>query len=96
MWVIQLQARKSKNPCVKAEVWPSEKINRAWARSACEELQSSDRSQAYVEKLLSHSAMIEWEQDALNETVRDKSHDIEIEDMGLIVQDLRASPNVTL
>ncbi len=40
--------------------------------------------------------MIEWEQDALNETVRDKSHDIEIEDMGLIVQDLRASPNVSL
>lgn len=40
--------------------------------------------------------MIEWEQDAFNETVRDKSHDIEIESMGLIVQDLRASPNVRL
>jgi glutathione S-transferase len=56
----------------------------------------TDRSQAYVEKLLSHPAMIEWEQDALNETVRDKSHDIEIENMGLIVQDLRASPHVSL
>ena len=40
--------------------------------------------------------MIEWEQDALNETVRDKSHDIEIENMGLIVQDFRSSPNVSL
>lgn len=154
-----------------AEVWPSEKINRAWARSACAEMHSSffalrnecsmsvgvrvrlheksvalksdiarieslwddgfdrfkgawlagdqftavdaffgpvafrfrtygillnDRSQAYVEKLLSHPAMIEWEQDALNETVRDKSHDIEIEHMGLIVQDFRARPNVSL
>jgi glutathione S-transferase len=153
------------------EVWPSEKINRAWARSACAEMHSSffalrnecsmsvgvrvrlhemsvalksdiarveslwadgfdrfkgawlagnqftavdaffgpvvfrfrtygilltDRSQAYVEKLLSHPAMIAWEQDALNETVRDKSHDIEIENMGLIVQDLRASPNASL
>jgi glutathione S-transferase len=56
----------------------------------------SDRSQAYVERLLSHPAMIEWEQDALNETVRDKSHDIEIENKGLIVQDFRSSPNVSL
>lgn len=40
--------------------------------------------------------MIEWEQDALNETVRDKSHDVEIETKGLIVQDLRASPNVSV
>lgn len=153
------------------EVWPSEKINRAWTRSACAEMHSSffalrnecsmsvgvhvrlhemsvalksdiarieslwadgfdrfkgawlagdqftavdaffgpvafrfrtygillnDRSQAYVEKLLSHPAMIEWEQDALNETVRDESHDVEIESMGLIVQDLRARPNVSL
>lgn len=153
------------------EVWPSEKINRAWARSACAEMHSSffalrnecsmsvgvrvrlhemsvalksdiarieslwadgfdrfkgvwlagnqftavdaffgpvafrfrtygilltDRSQAYVEKLLNHPAMIEWEQDAINETVRDKSHDVEIENQGLIVQDLRASPNVSV
>lgn len=150
------------------DVWPSEKVNRAWARSACAEMHSSfsalrnecsmsvgvrvrlhemsaalksdiarieslwadgfdrfngvwlagdhftaadaffgpvafrfrtygilltDRSQAYVEKLLNHPAMIEWEQAALNETVRDQSHDIEIENMGLIVQDLRTSPN---
>jgi len=150
------------------DVWPSEKINRAWARSACAEMHSSfsalrnecsmsvgvrvrlhemsaalksdiarieslwadgfdrfngvwlagdhftaadaffgpvafrfrtygilltDLSQAYVEKLLNHPAMIEWEQAALNETVRDQSHDIEIENMGLIVQDLRTSPN---
>jgi glutathione S-transferase len=53
----------------------------------------SDRSQAYVERLLSHPAMIEWEQGALNETVRDKSHDIEIEHMGVIIQDLRTSSN---
>lgn len=150
------------------DVWPSEKVNRAWARSACAEMHSSfsalrnecsmsvgvrvrihemsaalksdiarieslwadgfdrfngvwlagdhftaadaffgpvafrfrtygilltDRSQAYVKKLLNHPAMIEWEQAALNETVRDQSHDIEIENMGLIVQDLRTSPN---
>ncbi len=150
------------------DVWPSEKVNRAWARSACAEMHSSfsalrnecsmsvgvrvrlhemsaalksdiarieslwadgfdrfngawlagdhftaadaffgpvafrfrtygilltDRSQTYVEKLLNHPAMIEWEQAALNETVRDQSHDIEIENMGLIVQDLRTSPN---
>jgi glutathione S-transferase len=56
----------------------------------------TDRSQTYVEKLLSHPAMIEWEKDALSETVRDKSHDIEIKNMSLIVQDLRASPNVSL
>lgn len=149
-------------------VWPLEKINRAWARSACAEMHSGffalrnecsmsvgvrvrlhamsdalnadiarieslwtdgfdrfqgvwlagdqftavdaffgpvafrlrtygillgDRSQAYVERLLSHPAMVEWEKDALNETVRDKSHDVEIERLGLIVQDFRSSPN---
>jgi glutathione S-transferase len=145
-------------------VWPSEKLNRAWARSACAEMHSgffalrkecsmsvgirvrlhemsralhsdiarverlwsdgfdrfhgtwlagdqftatdaffgpvafrfrtygislSDRLQAYVERLLSHPAMIEWERDALHETMRDESHDLEIERMGLIIQDLR-------
>jgi glutathione S-transferase len=149
-----------------SDVWPSEKINRAWARSACAEMHSSffalrnecsmsvgvrvrlhqmstalhsdiarieslwadgfdrfegiwlagdqfsavdaffgpvafrfrtygillgDRSQAYVERLLSHPAMIEWERDALNETVRDESHDMEIERMGLIIKDFRVS-----
>ena len=153
------------------DVWPSEKINRAWARSACAEMHSNffalrnecsmsvgvrvllhemsvalksdiarieslwadgfdrfkgawlageqftavdaffapvafrfrtygivltDRSQAYVDKLLNHPAMLEWEQDALSETVRDQSHEIEIEKMGLILQDLRASPKVSL
>jgi len=148
-------------------VWPSEKINRAWARSACAEMHSGffalrnecsmsvgvrvrlhamsdalksdiarieslwadgfdrfqgvwlagdqftavdaffgpvafrlrtygillgDRSQAYVERLLSHPAMREWERDALNESVRDLSHDVEIERMGVIVQDFRSSP----
>ncbi len=149
-----------------SDVWPTEKINRAWARSACAEMHSSffalrnecsmsvgvrvrlhqmstalhsdiarieslwadgfdrfegiwlagdqfsavdaffgpvafrfrtygillgDRSQAYVERLLSHPAMIEWERDALNETVRDESHDMEIERMGLIIKDFRVS-----
>jgi glutathione S-transferase len=148
------------------DVWPSEKINRAWARSACAEMHSSffalrnecsmsvgvrvrlhqmsaalnsdiarieslwadgfdrfegawlagdqfsavdaffgpvafrfrtygillgDHSQAYVERLLSHPAMIEWERDALNETVRDESHDMEIERMGLMITDFRVS-----
>lgn len=149
-------------------VWPTEKINRAWARSACAEMHSGffalrndcsmsvgvrvrlhelscalkadiarieslwtdgfdrfqgvwlagnqftavdaffgpvafrfrtygillgDRSQAYVERLLSHPAMMEWERDVLNETVRDQSHDVEIERMGLIIQDFRSSPS---
>ena len=56
----------------------------------------TDRSQEYVDKLLNHPAMLEWEQDALNETMRDQSHEIEIEQRGLIVQDLRASPKVSL
>jgi glutathione S-transferase len=150
------------------EVWPSEKINRAWARSACAEMHSGffslrnecsmsvgvrvrlhemsgalnadiarieslwrdgfdrfngvwlagnqftavdaffgpvafrfrtygillgDRSQAYVERLLTHPAMIEWERGALNETVRDQSHDVGIERMGLTTQDFRSSSN---
>jgi glutathione S-transferase len=50
-----------------------------------------DHSQAYVERLLSHPAMIEWERDALNETVRDESHDMEIERMGLMITDFRVS-----
>jgi hypothetical protein len=37
--------------------------------------------------------MMEWENDALNEIVRDQSHDAEIERKGLIVQDFRSSPN---
>ena len=52
-----------------------------------------DRAQVYAERLLSHPSMIEWERDALNETVRDQSHDVEIERMGLIVQDFRTIPN---
>ena len=90
------QTHKSKKTSANAGVWPSEKINRAWARSACAEMHASDRSQAYVEKLLSHPAMIEGEQDALNEKVRDNSYDIEIENMGLIIQDLPESPHVSL
>jgi glutathione S-transferase len=149
-------------------VWPSDKINRAWARSACAEMHSgffalrnecsmsvgvrvrlhemSDalkadiarieslwtdglerfqgvwlagdqftavdaffgpvafrfrtygillgaRAQAYVERLLTHPSMIEWERNALNEAVRDKSHDVGIESMGMILQDFRISPN---
>ncbi len=149
-------------------VWPLEKVNRAWARSACAEMHSGfftlrnecsmsvgvrvrlhelsralksdiarieslwtdgldrfqgvwlagdqftavdaffgpvafrfrtygivlgERSQAYAERLLSHPTMMAWEQGALNETVRDKSHDVGIERMGLIIQDFRSSPN---
>jgi glutathione S-transferase len=52
-----------------------------------------DRTQAYAERLLSHPSMVEWERDALNETVRDQSHDVGIERMGMVVQDFRISPN---
>lgn len=149
-------------------VWPSEKLNRAWARSACAEMHSSfltlrndcsmsvgmrvrlhgvsnalqrdidrveslwtdgmdrfkgtwltgdqftavdaffgpvafrfqtygiklsDRSQTYIERLLTHPAMIAWEQDALKETMRDKSHEMDIERAGIILQDLRIAHN---
>lgn len=49
----------------------------------------SERSQAYVDRLLSHPAMLEWERDALNETIRDDSHDLEIERMGAVIDDFR-------
>lgn len=148
-------------------VWPTEKNNRAWARSACAEMHSGfftlrnvcamsvgirvrlhevsqalrsdiarienlwaegfDRfkgpwlagekftaadaffgpvafrfqtyviplqpsSQAYVERLLNHPAMIQWAHAAILETKRDKAHDEEIERVGIVLQDDRVSP----
>lgn len=49
-------------------------------------------SQAYVERLLRHPAMIEWAQAAIQETKRDKAHDEEIERVGIVLQDDRVSP----
>ena len=51
-----------------------------------------DRSQAYVDQLLGHPAMMQWEREALQETKRDEAHDLEIERAGTIVQDLRVKP----
>lgn len=52
----------------------------------------SERSQAYVDRLLSHPTMLEWERDALNETTRDDAHDAEIERVGAVIEDFRAEP----
>jgi len=51
----------------------------------------NDRSQAYVDRLLSHSALMQWEREAICETSRDKAHDQEIDRVGVIVKDLRIS-----
>lgn len=55
-------------------------------------IELSERSQAYVDRLLSHPAMMEWERDALNETIRDDSHDSEIERVGVVIDDFRVEP----
>lgn len=55
-------------------------------------IQLKPPSQAYVERLLAHPAMLQWEQAALLETRRDQAHDLDIERAGIIVQDLRVSP----
>lgn len=48
-------------------------------------------SQRYVEQLLSHPAMRQWEQDALGERTRDIPHDLEIQKVGVMLQDLRST-----
>jgi glutathione S-transferase len=45
---------------------------------------------AYVERLLGTRAMREWYADALEETLRDQSHEDEVSQLGRILDDLRA------
>lgn len=54
----------------------------------------NQRSQAYVNKLLGHPAMMQWESEALQESKRDRSHDIEIEKFGVVVKDFRVTAAV--
>ena len=48
-------------------------------------------SMAWVERVLTHPAMQEWEQAALAETWREESHEAEIGAVGTLVEDLRQS-----
>jgi glutathione S-transferase len=48
-------------------------------------------SGAYVDLLLGTRAMREWYDDALGETLRDQRHDQEVEQIGTVTEDLRAS-----
>lgn len=52
-------------------------------------IEPSASSERYVNQLLSHSAMRQWEQEALLEKARDIPHDLEIKRVGVILQDLR-------
>ena len=147
-------------------VWPGDKANRAWARSACAEMHSSfhalrnecsmslgvrvrlhepssalladlarieqlwadgfarfhgpwlageqfsavdaffgpvafrfrtydialnEQSRAYVDRLLAHPAMLQWEQEALSETQRDAAHESDVLTMGTVINDYRAT-----
>jgi len=45
----------------------------------------------YVERLLAEPAMRDWYAAALAETFRDEAHDVEIDDYGTVIEDLRAS-----
>ncbi|MEL1251616.1 glutathione S-transferase family protein [Aurantiacibacter gilvus] len=49
------------------------------------------RGMAWVERVLAHPAMQEWEQAALAETWREVSHEAEIGAVGTLVEDLRQS-----
>jgi glutathione S-transferase len=45
---------------------------------------------AYVDRLLGTRAMREWYADALKETLRDQPHEVEVSQVGRVVDDLRA------
>lgn len=47
------------------------------------------RGQAWVERVLAHPAMLQWESEALAETWREESHEAELADAGRIIADLR-------
>lgn len=50
------------------------------------------KGQAWVEHILDHPAMREWQQAALSETWREASHEAELAAAGTLVEDLRVSP----
>jgi glutathione S-transferase len=47
-------------------------------------------SKEYVEQLLKHPGMLQWEQEALAETQRDEAHDYDVRVAGALVNDFRA------
>lgn len=49
----------------------------------------SKTAQSYCNLILSLPGMIDWENTALNETLRDKSHEIDITNYGVIMEDFR-------
>ncbi|HUD94372.1 glutathione S-transferase family protein [Sphingobium sp.] len=48
-------------------------------------------AQAWVDHMLAHPAMLQWEKEALAETWREESHEAEIGAAGRIIEDYRAS-----
>ncbi|MCP1470065.1 glutathione S-transferase [Sphingobium sp. OAS761] len=53
-------------------------------------LDVGQKGQAWVDHMLSHPAMLQWEEEALAETWREESHEAEIGAAGRIVEDYRA------
>jgi glutathione S-transferase len=51
------------------------------------------KGQAWVEAILAHPAIREWEAAALAETWREESHEAELAAAGLVIEDLRAVPS---
>jgi glutathione S-transferase len=55
-------------------------------------LETGPQAQAYVERLLGLPAMRRWYEAALREPWRDADHDVEIEQYGVVLEDLRCPP----
>jgi len=47
------------------------------------------QSQQYVDRLLTHPAMLQWEASALLETQRDEAHELDVMREGILIEDLR-------
>lgn len=54
-------------------------------------LSLSDQAMAYVDTMLAHPHMVDWYQQALEETFRDVEHDEEIDQLGVVNQDFRTA-----
>lgn len=55
-------------------------------------LELKEPCRSYALRLLAHPALRAWEADALLETQRDRAHEAEIAESGLLLSDLRAAP----
>lgn len=49
------------------------------------------KGQAWVDTMLAHPAMLQWEAEALAETWREEAHEAELADAGIITADFRAT-----